>query len=103
MPEGAPLEFQLRVALDEERALRMNPARPGVEGALLLELFPVRIGLEDEDVALALPLGGVLLEVRGDDPVVKLRLHRDRRSDEAAEVVVDEIGRLGVFPVRRAN
>ena len=81
----------------------MNAARPRIQLAFCLEFAPIFRFFENENVALAFPLRGVALKIFRDDAIVKLRLDRHGRGDEAVEKVIDEIGRLRVLPFRRTN
>ena len=103
MAERAALEFVFRVAQQEKIIARVDATRPRIERRLLLKRLPVLRPLEDADVRLPLPLRRVLLQFLRDHAVVKLRLHRYRRRNEALEKMIHEIRRLRVLPIRRLD
>ena len=88
---------------DEQLAARVNAAGPRIELRLHFKRVPILRFLEYEDVAFALPLRGVTLQVFCDETIEKLSFHGSRSGDEAVEVMIDEMLRLSVLPVSGSN
>ena len=98
MPQGAALEFKAGIALDEQLAVLMDAARPRVELRFCLERPPIFGLLENEDVGLPFPMGGVFFQVLRDDAVVVFRFHGHGSGDKTVEKMIDKILGLGVLP-----
>ncbi len=103
VPQRVPLELETRVSLDKQRTALVDAAGPGIEVGLCLKGFPVLRLFEDENVGFAFPVRGIFVQIAGDHPVIKLRLHRNRRGDETMEIVVDEIVGFRVLPFGGAD
>src|SRR5205823_7807485 len=97
-------EFVFRVALNEQAALRMNPAGPGFQASAALKLPPLFRIFEDVDVRFNIGRrGDIPLELFGHDAIVKLRFHGNGGGDVTVDEMVNEMLGLAVFPLRRID